>query len=96
MIIGGSLFALSSLILQLLLLYTHIPLPAILIVMALLLGVTAEISSLHARLATRIADRRYFYAQHGREYADLETHGALYLRHHLVRRLQLVLVPAMA
>ncbi|AIR64186.1 YccS/YhfK family putative transporter [Cedecea neteri] len=50
LIIGGSLFALSSLILQLLLLYTHIPLPAILIVMALLLGVTAEISSLHARL----------------------------------------------
>lgn len=50
LIIGGSLFAVSSLIMQLLLLYTHVPLPAILIVMALLLGVTAEISSLHARL----------------------------------------------
>ncbi|WP_395490030.1 YccS/YhfK family putative transporter [Cedecea davisae] len=50
LIIGGSLFAVSSLIMQLLLLYTSVPLPAILIVMALLLGVTAEISSLHARL----------------------------------------------
>ncbi|MBU4682779.1 FUSC family protein [Cedecea davisae] len=50
LIIGGGLFAVSSLIMQLLLLYTSVPLPAILIVMALLLGVTAEISSLHARL----------------------------------------------
>ncbi len=50
LIIGGSLFALSSLIMQLLLLYTPVPLPVILLAMALLLGVTAEISSLHARL----------------------------------------------
>lgn len=50
LIVGGSLFAVSSLIMQLLLLYTSVPLPVILVVMALLLGVTAEISSLHARL----------------------------------------------
>ena len=47
--IGGSLFALSSLAVQLLL-YQQLPLPLILSVMALVLGVTAEISSLHARL----------------------------------------------
>lgn len=50
LIIGGGLFALSSLIMQLLLLYTPVPLPVILLAMALLLGVTAEISALHARL----------------------------------------------
>ena len=38
LIVGGSLFAISSLIMQLLLLYTSVPLPVILVVMALLLG----------------------------------------------------------
>ncbi|PSN07066.1 YccS/YhfK family putative transporter [Siccibacter turicensis] len=47
--IGGSLFALSSLAVQLML-YQDVPLPIILSGMALVLGVTAEISSLHARL----------------------------------------------
>lgn len=50
LIVGGSLFAISSLLMQLSLLYTEVPLPVILPVMALLLGVTAEISTLHARL----------------------------------------------
>lgn len=49
LIIGGSLFALSSLTTQLLL-REAIPLPIILGGMALLLGVTAEISALHGRL----------------------------------------------
>jgi YccS/YhfK family integral membrane protein len=49
LIIGTSLFALSSLAVQLLLL-NAVPLAAILPGMALLLGVTAEISALHARL----------------------------------------------
>lgn len=49
LIIGGSLFAFSSLAVQLLL-GQHIPLPLILSGMALLLGVTAEISALHGRL----------------------------------------------
>ncbi len=50
LIIGGCLFAGSSLAVQLLLLADDLPLPLILTVLALLLGVTAEISSLHARL----------------------------------------------
>ncbi len=49
LIIGGSLFAGCSLVVQLLL-QQAIPLPLILSGLALLLGVTAEISSLHARL----------------------------------------------
>ncbi|EOV8145929.1 YccS/YhfK family putative transporter [Cronobacter dublinensis] len=49
LIIGASLFALSSLAVQFLLLQA-VPLPLILLMLALLLGVTAEISPLHARL----------------------------------------------
>lgn len=49
MIIGASLFAGCSLIVQLLLSHA-VPLPLILTVLAMTLGVTAEISSLHARL----------------------------------------------
>ncbi len=49
LIIGGCLFAGCSLVVQLLLAQA-IPLPFILSGLALLLGVTAEISSLHARL----------------------------------------------
>ena len=49
LIVGGSLFALSSFLIQ----FAGaegVPLPVILLVMALLLGVTGEISPLHARL----------------------------------------------
>jgi YccS/YhfK family integral membrane protein len=49
LIVGGSLFALSSLMVQLLLI-EKLPLAAIFFGMALLLGVTAEISALHGRL----------------------------------------------
>ncbi|MGV3346688.1 YccS/YhfK family putative transporter [Enterobacteriaceae bacterium LUAb1] len=49
LITGGCLFSLSSLLLQWLL-TEHIALPAILFVMALLLGITGELSPLHARL----------------------------------------------
>ncbi|PKH23919.1 hypothetical protein CIG19_10665 [Enterobacterales bacterium CwR94] len=49
LIIGGSLFAISSILLQWLTLY-QVPLPAILVGLALLLGVTGEISPLHGRL----------------------------------------------
>lgn len=49
LIVGGSLFALSSLAVQLFLRFA-VPLPAVFIVLTLLLGVTAEISALHARL----------------------------------------------
>ena len=49
LIVGGSLFAFSSLTVQLLL-REAVPLPVILLSMALLLGITAEISALHARL----------------------------------------------
>ncbi|MFY9994871.1 MAG: YccS/YhfK family putative transporter [Leclercia sp.] len=49
LIIGGSLFAGCSLAVQLLLAH-DIPLPLILTVLAMTLGVTAELSSLHARL----------------------------------------------
>ncbi|OMQ21118.1 YccS/YhfK family putative transporter [Serratia oryzae] len=49
LIVGGSLFALSSLLLQQALLW-HIPLPLLMLAMALLLGVSGEISPLHARL----------------------------------------------
>ncbi|WP_312973936.1 YccS/YhfK family putative transporter [Atlantibacter hermannii] len=49
LIVGGSLFALSSLAVQLLL-QTPLPLPLVLTGLALILGVTAEISPLHARL----------------------------------------------
>ncbi len=49
LIIGGSLFAISSLLIQWLS-FQHVPLPLILFAMALLLGVTGEMSPLHARL----------------------------------------------
>ncbi|MFC0227806.1 YccS/YhfK family putative transporter [Serratia aquatilis] len=49
LIVGGSLFALSSILLQQALLW-HIPLPLLMLGMALLLGVSGEISPLHARL----------------------------------------------
>ncbi len=49
LIIGGSLFALGSLLMQWLLL-KDVPLPLILFALPLLLGVTGEISPLHARL----------------------------------------------
>lgn len=49
LIIGGSLFAFGSLLMQWLLL-KDVPLPLILFAMPLLLGVTGEISPLHARL----------------------------------------------
>ncbi|WP_127960337.1 YccS/YhfK family putative transporter [Serratia microhaemolytica] len=47
--VGGSLFALSSFLLQQTLLW-QIPLPLVMLVMALLLGVSGEISPLHGRL----------------------------------------------
>ena len=49
LMVGGSLFALSSLLLQQALLW-HIPLPLLMLAMPLLLGVSGEISPLHARL----------------------------------------------
>lgn len=49
LIVGGSLFASCSLAVQLLL-FKAVPLPLILTGLAMILGVTAEISSLHARL----------------------------------------------
>ncbi|MDU3933034.1 MAG: YccS/YhfK family putative transporter, partial [Serratia liquefaciens] len=49
LIVGGSLFALSSLLLQQALLW-QVPLPALMLGLALLLGVSGEISPLHARL----------------------------------------------
>ncbi|KEY58675.1 inner membrane protein YccS [Serratia sp. DD3] len=49
LIIGGALFALSCVLLQQALLW-HIPLPLLMLAMALLLGVSGEISPLHARL----------------------------------------------
>ncbi|MFD1800773.1 YccS/YhfK family putative transporter [Mixta tenebrionis] len=49
LIVGGSLFALSSFLIQWLSLH-HLPLPVTLFAMALLLGVTGEIGPLHARL----------------------------------------------
>lgn len=49
LIVGGSLFALSSLLLQQALLW-QLPLPALMLGLALLLGVSGEISPLHARL----------------------------------------------
>lgn len=49
LIVGGSLFAGCSLAVQLLL-FNAVPLPLILTGLAMILGVTAEISSLHARL----------------------------------------------
>lgn len=50
LIMGASLFAGCSLVMQLLLAYTPIPLPAILLIMALLLGICAEVGPLTARL----------------------------------------------
>lgn len=47
--IGGLLFSVSSLMLQQLLLWS-LPLPACLLILALLFGVTAEISPLHGRM----------------------------------------------
>lgn len=49
LIVGGSLFAFSSFLIQYLGEY-QVPLPVILFVMAILLGVTGEISPLHGRL----------------------------------------------
>jgi uncharacterized membrane protein YccC len=49
LIVGGSLFATSSLLMQVLTLH-GIPLPAILFAMTMLLGVLGEISPLHGRL----------------------------------------------
>lgn len=49
LIVGGSLFALGSFLMQWLTLHA-IPLPLILFAMPLLLGVTGEISPLHGRL----------------------------------------------
>ncbi len=49
LIIGGLLFAFSGYLMQQFLLW-HIPLPLILLILALLLGVNAEISPLHSRL----------------------------------------------
>ncbi|EMH4164648.1 FUSC family protein [Pluralibacter gergoviae] len=49
LIVGGTLFASCSLAVQLLL-FNTVPLPLILTGLAMILGVTAEISSLHARL----------------------------------------------
>nr|WP_154324431.1 YccS/YhfK family putative transporter [Pantoea sp. 201603H] len=49
LIIGGGLFALSSFLIQWMTQH-QLPLPAILFAMAMLLGVTGEISPLHARL----------------------------------------------
>lgn len=49
LIVGGTLFATCSLLTQILLLH-HVPLPLLLPALALLLGVTSEISPLHARL----------------------------------------------
>ncbi|WP_017350030.1 YccS/YhfK family putative transporter [Pantoea sp. A4] len=49
LIVGGSLFASASLLMQFLLL-KNVPLPAILFALPLLLGVLGEISPLHARL----------------------------------------------
>lgn len=56
LIIGGSLFATGSFLIQWLTDY-HVPLPLILLVLPLLVGVTGEISPLHGRLlpATLIA-----------------------------------------
>lgn len=47
--VGGMLFAMSCLLLQQALLW-HVPLPLLMLVMALLLGVSGQISPLHARL----------------------------------------------
>ncbi|WP_343553832.1 YccS/YhfK family putative transporter [Pantoea sp.] len=56
LIVGGSLFATGSFLIQYLTDY-HVPLPLILLVLPLLIGVTGEISPLHGRLlpATLIA-----------------------------------------
>lgn len=50
LIMGASLFAFCSLMMQLLLAYTSIPLPVILALMALSLGICAEVGPLTARL----------------------------------------------
>ncbi|WP_457292113.1 FUSC family membrane protein, partial [Pseudomonas azotoformans] len=50
LIIGGSLFAFGSVMLQLMLVDWHIPLPLIMLSLALIIGVTGEIGPLHARL----------------------------------------------
>ncbi|XBS72004.1 YccS/YhfK family putative transporter [Acerihabitans sp. KWT182] len=47
--IGGALFAVSSVLIQWLIAY-HVPLPFVMLGLALLLGVTGEISPLHGRL----------------------------------------------
>ena len=50
LLIGGALFAISSILLQLMLEDWHLPLPLIMLGLSLVLGVTGEISPLHARL----------------------------------------------
>ncbi|MBS0848286.1 YccS/YhfK family putative transporter [Citrobacter sp. JGM124] len=50
LVIGASLFALCSLVMQLLLFYTAVPLPVILFFIALSLGICAEAGALNARL----------------------------------------------
>ncbi|MEG3131960.1 YccS/YhfK family putative transporter [Rouxiella sp. T17] len=50
LVIGGSLFAVSSILLQLMLVNWHVPLPFIMLSFALVIGVTGEIGPLHARL----------------------------------------------
>lgn len=50
LLIGGVLFAISSILLQLMLEDWHLPLPLIMLGLSLVLGVTGEISPLHARL----------------------------------------------
>jgi YccS/YhfK family integral membrane protein len=50
LIIGGILFSSSSVLLQILLLNEHLPLAIIMLSLALILGITGEISPLHGRL----------------------------------------------
>ncbi len=50
LLVGGSLFAVSSILLQLMLVNWHLPLPLIMLGLTLVIGVTGAISPLHARL----------------------------------------------
>ena len=86
LIVGGCLFAGSSLIVQLLL-ARDIPLPLILSALALILGVTAEISSLHASPVAGIAYRRHFYLKPGWQYAHLGAAAYLCAGNLVVRTL---------
>ncbi len=69
-----------------LLLARAIPLPFILSGSALLLGVTAEISSLHARLLPASLIAAIFTLSPGGQYAHLGAAADLRLRHAVVRR----------